>query len=175
MWAACFGVCADPVVAVVVSAIVSLTLTPMMCGAILREKGGHGTASGGGFVSHLGDSLAGFYRRTLGFVLRHRTVTLLVTLATLFLTTALYVLMPKSFLPQQDTGLIAVVIKADPDVSFTGCRTAGLGVTAVREISEVADIVSVAGGRIGPSTRRRDIDILAHLATCAGSPPPASP
>ena len=136
-------------IAVVVSAVVSLTLTPMMCAALLREGAGHdghGDATRSGVTGRFGDLLANFYSRTLAYVLRHRPATLLVTLATLAATIALYVLMPKSFLPQQDTGIISVVLKAAPDVSFKELsRLQGLAVAATRDIPEVADIVSVAG------------------------------
>jgi len=133
-------------IAVVVSAVVSLTLTPMMCAALLRQGGGHDHGSSEGVTGRFGDALAHFYARTLTYVLRHRTATLLVTLATLVATMGLYVLMPKSFLPLQDTGLISVVFKADPDVSFVELsRLQSLAVAATRKFPEVADVVSVAG------------------------------
>jgi multidrug efflux pump len=132
-------------IAVVVSAVISLTLTPMMCATLLRHSKRQDRTSRG-VANRLGDALAAFYSRTLAYVLRHRSETLLVTLATLAATLGLYVLMPKSFLPLQDTGLVNVVFKADPDVSFVELsRLRGLAVDAVRTIPEVADVVSVAG------------------------------
>jgi multidrug efflux pump len=155
-------------IAVVVSAIVSLTLTPMMCAALLPDGGGHLATSRPGLVSRLGDALAAFYARTLGYVLRHRPATLFVTLATLAATTALYILMPKSFLPQQDTGLIAVVFKADPDVSFAEMsRLQGVAVAAVRKSLEVADVVSVAGsGSVNqtPNVASLTVVLVPHAA-----------
>jgi multidrug efflux pump len=140
-------------IAVVVSAVISLTLTPMMCAALLRQGGGHAEEESEGVTGRFGDALAAFYSRTLAYILRHRTATLLVTVATLVATMGLYLLMPKSFLPQQDTGLINVVFKADADVSFTELsRLQGAAVDATLKIPEVADVVAVAGtGAVNPT------------------------
>ena len=151
-------------IAVVVSAIVSLTLTPMMCAALLGSSHvqARGPASRPGLVSRVGDSLANGYASSLAYVLRHRAATLLMTFATLAATTALYVAMPKSFLPQQDTGIIAVVLKADPDVSFTEmARLQGLAVTAARATPEVVDVISVAGsGTLNPTPNVASLTIV---------------
>jgi multidrug efflux pump len=155
-------------IAVVVSAVISLTLTPMMCAALLRQGGGHREGASEGIVGRSGDALAAFYARTLTYVLRHRTATLLVTVATLVATMGLYVLMPKSFLPQQDTGLINVVFKADPDVSFAELsRLQHIAVAATLKIADVADIVSVAGtGAVNqtPNVASLTVVLLPHEA-----------
>jgi multidrug efflux pump len=145
-------------IAVVVSAVISLTLTPMMCARLLR-----GTAEGGGrsdagqrrsLAARLGDGLASGYASSLAIILRHRALTLLVTLFTLGLTVSLYGLMPKSFLPPQDTGLITVVVKADPDVSFPEMRRlSGEATQAISGFAEIADVVSVVGaGQVNPTS-----------------------
>src|SRR5262249_18720533 len=132
-------------IAVVVSALVSLTLTPMMCAALLRH-GAHGSGARRAATSRFGDALAAFYSHTLAYVLRHRTATLFVTLATLVATLGLYIFMPKSFLPPQDTGLISVVFKADPDVSYTELsRLQGIAVDAALKVPEDADVTALAG------------------------------
>src|ERR1044071_1149761 len=105
-------------VTIAISAVVSLTLTPMMCARILRhrtaaEQGRFYRASERGF-----SAMIGFYGRTLRVVLRHRTLTLIVAAATLALTIALYVVIPKGFLPDQDTGVIQGISQAPPTVSF---------------------------------------------------------
>ena len=155
-------------IAVVVSAVISLTLTPMMCAALLRQGGGHGDGASPGVTGRLGDALGAFYARTLAWVLRHRPATLLVTVATLAATMGLYILMPKSFLPQQDTGLVNVVFKADPDVSFAEMsRLQAIAVEATRKIPEVADIVSVAGtGTVNqtPNVASLAVVLLPHEA-----------
>jgi multidrug efflux pump len=131
---------------------VSLTLTPMMCARLLgrmrHAKGAESTPS----RSSLGDLLIRVYERTLGLVLAHRTETLIVTVAAVAVTIALYVVMPKSFLPEQDTGLITFVVKADPDVSFAEMtRLQQRAVETVLGFVEVADAVSAAGsGAVNP-------------------------
>ena len=106
-------------IAVVTSAIVSLTLTPMMCSRLLqahrRGAGGPGPCrASAGFI----DRTVDFYHRTLLWVLQRQRATLLVTLATLAATLVLYVVAPKGFLPLQDTASITAVTEAGPDVSF---------------------------------------------------------
>ena len=106
-------------IAVVVSAIVSLTLTPMMCSRILRHQAATGRQRGRR-ASSTARSTATVerYHRSLEWVLRHQTLTLLVTLATLVATVWLYIIIPKGFLPPQDTGLIIAVSEAGTEVSF---------------------------------------------------------
>jgi multidrug efflux pump len=154
-------------IAVVVSALVSLTLTPMMCAALLRRTA-HGAAARRTATSRFGDALAVFYSRTLTYVLRHRTATLFVTFATLVATLGLYIFMPKSFLPAQDTGLINVVFKADPDVSYTELsRLQGIAVAAALKVPEVADVTAVAGtGTVNqtPNLAALTVVLLPHEA-----------
>ncbi len=150
-------------IAVVVSAIVSLTLTPMMCAALLK-KAHHGPREGEreGAIERLGTGLVRFYETTLTAVLRHQGVALLVVAVTLALTLALYVFMPKSFLPLQDTGLVAVAVKADPDVSFTEItRIQSAAAERVRTIPEVADIVGVVGsGALNPTPNVASLTVV---------------
>jgi multidrug efflux pump len=105
-------------VTILVSAVVSLTLTPMMCAKLLRhqkeqDQGWFYRSSERWF-----NSIIAFYGRTLKFVLRYRTTTLLVTVGTLVATIFLYVIVPKGFFPVQDTGVILGVSEAPQDVSF---------------------------------------------------------
>ncbi len=104
---------------IIISAVVSLTLTPMMCSRILRhnpeaEQGRFYRAS-----EHVFNRLIAFYGRTLKFVLRYQTITLLVALATLALTVFLYIVIPKGFFPTQDTGVIQGISQAPQSISFT--------------------------------------------------------
>src|SRR6185369_6590668 len=107
-------------IAVVTSAIVSLTLTPMMCSRLLRQTA-HLPASAG--ITHTFhravDWSVEIYGRTLEWVLRHERLTLLVTAGTLVATILLYIIIPKGFLPLQDTGLIFAVMEGGQEVSFT--------------------------------------------------------
>lgn len=138
-------------VAVVVSMVVSLTLTPMMCAKLLKARPREATSAGP--AARLGDWIAGLYARSLAAVLRHRGLTLLLTAMTLAATVTLYVAMPKSFLPQQDTGLVSVVLRAAPDVSFGEMtRLQERAVRAVRALPEVEGVVAVAGsGVVNPT------------------------
>jgi len=107
-------------VSIAVSAVVSLTLTPMMGARVLRadDPAAHGRlyrALEYGF-----DAMARGYDRALGVALRHRFVTLLVMLATMALTVWMFVIIPKGFFPQQDTGLALGITEAAEDVSPGG-------------------------------------------------------
>ncbi len=103
---------------ILISAMVSLTLTPMMCARLLRriEPSGQGwwyRSSDRAFQATLA-----LYDRTLRWVLRHQAATLLVAIGTLALTVALYVVAPKGFFPIEDTGVIQGVSQAPQTISF---------------------------------------------------------
>ncbi len=106
-------------VTILISAVVSLTLTPMLCSRLLRHRK---TAEQGRFYrasERVFESTIGFYRRTLQWVLRHQSLTLGVAAATLALTFLLFAWIPKGFFPVQDDGEIQAVSEADQDVSFS--------------------------------------------------------
>jgi multidrug efflux pump len=106
-------------ISIVISALVSLTLTPMMCARLLRPpREGQREAWILRLFEHAFQATLGAYRRSLDVVLRHQGLTLLVTLATLAGTVWLYVAVPKGFLPQQDTGILIGVTEAAPDISY---------------------------------------------------------
>jgi len=103
---------------ILVSAVVSLTLTPMMCSRILRhrphqEQGALYRVSERGF-----ESVIAGYAKTLQWVLRHQTAILFVTVATLAGTLFLYINVPKGFFPLQDTGAVLGVSEASQNISF---------------------------------------------------------
>jgi multidrug efflux pump len=109
--------------AIAVSAVVSLTLTPMICGQFMR--GDVAAPPRGRITARLDRVLERgfvvvqrFYAVTLGWALEHRVFMLLVTLATIVLTVRLYTVLPKGFLPLQDTGILIGSTQASPDVSF---------------------------------------------------------
>jgi hydrophobe/amphiphile efflux-1 (HAE1) family protein len=104
---------------IVVSAFVSLTLTPMMCSLFLKneKRAKHGRFYL--FTERFFDGMLSLYTRGLDFVLRHQPGTLLIFFVTLAATVALYVFEPKGFFPQQDVGIIAGLADAAQDVSFT--------------------------------------------------------
>jgi len=105
-------------VAIAVSLVVSLTTTPMLCATLLKSK--HNQQRGRLFrVSEwVFDRILGWYEKSLSWVLRHERFTLIVTLSTIGFTVYLYVIVPKGFFPQQDTGRLSGNLVADQDVSF---------------------------------------------------------
>ncbi|KAA6465041.1 nodulation protein [Acidobacteria bacterium AB60] len=106
-------------VTIIISAVVSLTLTPMMCARILRHDPAHQQGRFYRWSENMFERMIAFYGRTLKFVLRFQTITLLVAAATLVLTVVLYILIPKGFFPVQDTGVIQGISQASQSISFT--------------------------------------------------------
>src|SRR3954449_2321539 len=105
-------------VALILSLIIALTLTPMMCSRLLQPEA-HAKHGRLYRVLEAGfDGLLGGYERTLKIALRHRFVTLMVMLGTIGVTGYLYVIIPKGFFPQQDTGMIIGIAEAAQSISF---------------------------------------------------------
>ncbi len=119
--------------AIVVSMVVSLTVTPMICGRFLKGVPKRGATWLDRRVEPVLDGLVAGYARTLGWALRHRLLMLLVFFTTIAGTGYLYVQLPKGFFPQDDTGLIFASVRASPDVSFQ---------SMVRLQQQAAEIVS---------------------------------
>jgi multidrug efflux pump len=128
--------------AVIISGVVSLTLTPMMCATLLRPeppdkvRGRLFRWSERGF-----DGLLNFYIRGLDWVLRHRRLTLAFTVLTVIATGLLYATIQKGFLPQQDTGLLIGTTDAAQDISFAAMSERQQQVAAI--ISRDPDVVTV--------------------------------
>ncbi|HEV2570359.1 MAG TPA: efflux RND transporter permease subunit [Beijerinckiaceae bacterium] len=137
-------------IAVVVSAIISLTITPMLSAKLLKAEG-HNEKHNAfmRLVEAPLEWMANVYERTLDRALHHQPLIILITLATLALTVYLYAAMPKGFIPTQDTGLINAVLEAAPDASFREMTDLQTNVARrLRDDKDVADVVSVLG--IGP-------------------------
>jgi multidrug efflux pump len=105
-------------VTILISAVVSLTLTPMMCATLLRHRPPSEESRVARALERAFQKVARFYERTLGWVLRHQGETLAVAVVTLVATVLLYVAIPKGFFPVQDTGVILGVSEAAPTASF---------------------------------------------------------
>ena len=129
-------------VSVVVSAIVSLTLTPMMCSRLLKAEGEEKHGWFYRVTESFFDGMLNWYDAGLKWVLRNQAFTLLVAFATLVATVWLYIIIPKGLLPQQDTGMILGVTDSAQSISFKAM------VQRQREVSEIVrkdpDVVSVA-------------------------------
>jgi multidrug efflux pump len=151
-------------VAVGVSLVVSLTTTPMMCARLLRARNDerHGILyriSEGLFLWFLRR-----YETTLRWVLRHQPLMLLVTLATIGLSVYLYVVVPKGFFPQQDTGTLFGIITADQSSSFQAMRQRlEQFAKIVGEDPAVANVMAFTGGFAGATNAGRMFVMLKPL------------
>ena len=150
---------------IVISAIVSLTLVPMMCAKLLRStaagaKSGH--ASGGRFFH----ALSRGYGRALTVVLDHQFETLLVALGTFVLTGYLYVTIPKGFFPVQDTGLIQAVTQATESISFPKMAKEQNALAAAiltdPDVVSLSSFIGVDGSNITQNSGRMLINLKPH-------------
>ena len=139
--------------AIAISAVVSLSMTPMLCGRYMRMRERPLGPIWGGLDRAMEAAFRGslrLYARTLGWALRHRVFMLLLTVLTVVLTVRLYQAVPKGFMPLEDTGIIAGSTVASPDISFTAMeqrqRAAVDVVLADPAVAEVATWVGVGVG-----------------------------
>ena len=109
-------------IAILISLLVSLTTTPMMCARLLRPAAERRTGRLGAWSERVYGRLQDAYRKSLGWGLRHGVVVMLVLLVTVCLNVYLYVIIPKGFFPQQDTGRLVGGIQADQSISFQAMR-----------------------------------------------------
>ncbi|HLR81829.1 MAG TPA: efflux RND transporter permease subunit [Paenalcaligenes sp.] len=165
-------------VAILLSLLISLTLTPMMCARLLRAprdttaqevdaSGAHGADEAGQASDTTGSradldihddgprfgrwyivlaervlqQVYRFYERSLGWVLKHQKLTLLLTLATLLLTAGMYWLVPKGFFPQQDAGLVQVITQGPQNASFSTMQR--LQEKAAKQVMQDPDVEAV--------------------------------
>lgn len=146
--------------AIGVSLLVSLTVTPMLCAKFLRppRQEGHGhlyKLSERGF-----DLMLKTYRTSLGWVLRHQFITLLVTIGTAVLSIYMYIVAPKGFFPQQDTGRMGGSIQAAQDIAFPALRQKlEQFQSIVRKDPSVETAVGFAGGQGISNTARMFITL----------------
>jgi multidrug efflux pump len=143
-------------VAIAVSLVISLTTTPMMCAYMLKSKGveRHGWLYLA--TERILDGIVAWYAKTLGWVLRHQRFTLLVTLSTVGFTVYLYVIVPKGFFPQQDTGRLTGNLLADQDTSFQAMHfLMKRFADAVLEDEAVSGLTVSTGGTSGATNSAR--------------------
>ena len=152
-------------VAIGISLLVSLTLTPMMSARMLKGETGHG-GSGPSARPALLDRLIAAYGRSLDRVLNHQGLMLLVMLATLGLTVWLYLLVPKGFFPVQDSGVIQVVTQAPGTISFEAMKKQQEAVA--RQLLEDPDVASLSsfigvdGSNTALNTGRMLLNLKSH-------------
>jgi multidrug efflux pump len=135
-------------VAILISLLLSLTVTPMMCAWLLRREKPHAEP---GRVSRLAgrafDALLYRYERSLAWALRHGRFMLLLLAATVCLNVYLYVIVPKGFFPQQDTGRLSGFIQADQAISFQAMQNKLADfVDIVRQDPAVENVIAFTGG-----------------------------
>lgn len=152
-------------VAIGISLLVSLTLTPMMSARMLKGETGHGRAGPSARPALL-DRLIAAYGRSLDRVLDHQGLMLLVMLATLGLTVWLYLLVPKGFFPVQDSGVIQVVTQAPGTISFEAMKKQQEAVA--RQLLEDPDVASLSsfigvdGSNTALNTGRMLLNLKSH-------------
>ena len=149
-------------VAIGVSMVVSLTLTPMMCAWLLRPASAHERGWADRWTERVLTAITDWYARALAVVMRHPRLTMAVNLATMALTVYLYVIVPKGFFPQQDNGRITATLDADQDTSFqTMSRLLTAFSQAIHEDPAVAGVTGSTGAATGgsPNTARMFITL----------------
>ena len=150
-------------IAVVLSALVSLTLTPMMCAKLLRPERvgdkGHGWLA---WSERLIDKGIAGYERSLRWVMQRQFATLLVFLATLVGTVMLYIVVPKGLIPQQDTGVITGITEAAQSISFDAMYSRQRALSdALRKDPDVEQISGFVGaGTVNPTLNTGRLSIV---------------
>src|SRR3546814_188399 len=147
-------------VAILISLVVSLTLTPMMCAKLLKPQ--TAVEAKPDWV----ERLIGGYSRWLTWVLRHQTLTLLVAVATLGLTVVLYLAVPKGFFPVQDTGVIQGISEAPQSISFRAMseRQQALArvILADPAVDSLSSYIGVDGDNVTLNSGRLLINLKPH-------------
>lgn len=147
-------------VAILISLVVSLTLTPMLCARLLKTLPQHHDQNG------LMDRIIASYGRGLQWVLRHQTLAMCSMLATVALTALLYLAVPKGFFPVQDSGVIQVVTEAPQDISFQAmaARQQELAENILQHpsVSSLSSFIGVDGSNTSINSGRIQINLKQH-------------
>ena len=150
-------------VTILFSAIISLTLTPMMCSLLLRQKdqARHGRLYE--WSERAFNNTIALYGRTVKFVLKHQTVTLLVTIGTLVATIWMYIVVPKGLFPVQDTGVIMGITDAPESISFTAMsarqRELAAAILKDKDVDSLSSFIGVDGTNTTPNSGRLQINL----------------
>jgi len=146
-----FAICVS--MTIVISAMVSLTLTPMMCARFLNSESHNSHGRFYRAVEAMFDGMVKFYERTLDVALRFRFITLMVFIGTIGLTAMMYVWIPKGFFPTQDTGIIIGITDANQDASFDEMTVLQQRAAKVVQANpSVQSVVSAIGAGLGGQT-----------------------
>ena len=153
-------------ITIVVSAVVSLTLTPMMCAKLLKSK--HTEQAGWAYRTSewAFDSIIALYGTSLRFVLKHQFATLMVAIGTLALTGYLYVLIPKGFFPIQDTGVILGISEGPQDGSFESMREKQMVLNKLvmedPAVASLSSFIGIDGTNLTVNSGRIQINLKPH-------------
>jgi len=153
-------------VAILISGVVSVTLTPMLCSLFLKKPHKHGEASKFGQVTERGfDNMLKFYDRTLQVVLKHRPATMIAFVVVLVLTAVLFIVVPKGFIPDQDTDQIAVTTEAAQGTSYAKLVEYQSQIAdIIRQEPNVEGLVSTVGGSAAATLGGPNLgQIVVHL------------
>jgi multidrug efflux pump len=133
--------------AIIVSLVVSLTTTPMMCARLLRSKEELGSGWFYRKSEQIFEAVLGFYRRSLGWTLRHGRLMMAILFVVICLNVFLYIKIPKGFFPQQDTGALVGTIQADQSISFQAMQRKLINIMdIIRADPAVSSIAGFTGG-----------------------------
>jgi multidrug efflux pump len=153
-------------VTIVISALVSLTLTPMMAARLLKDpkKVKHGRIYQASERAY--ERVIAYYGKTLQFVLKHQTATILATVAALALTLYLYVIVPKGFFPVQDTGVILGITEGPESVSFASMADRQQKVAKVilddPDVASLSSFIGIDGTNTTQNSGRIQINLKPH-------------
>ncbi len=160
-------------VAIGISLVVSLTLTPMLCARFLKAGHGHGADAADGAQGDMFDRVVAWYDRGLQWVLARQPLMLGATVATLALTAILYLMVPKGFFPVQDAGLIQGISEAPQSVSFEAmARRQQALAEAILEDPDVATLssfIGVDGSNATLNSGRFLVELKPHAERGAGA------
>jgi multidrug efflux pump len=153
-------------VTILISGVVSLTLVPMMCAKLLRRTTETNETAFARRNRELFEALIRHYDRSLRWVLRHQTMTLLVAVATLGLTIYLYIVVPKGFFPVQDTGIIQGISEAAQTTSFSAMAERQQALAAVilqdPDVESLSSFIGVDGTNMTLNSGRFLINLKPH-------------
>jgi multidrug efflux pump len=153
-------------VTIVISALVSLTLVPMLCAKLLKSVHHEGQRDGAVSGGRLFKMIARLYGRALNVVLDNQAMTLVVALATFILTGYLYVIVPKGFFPVQDTGVIEAITQAAQSTSFSSMAQHQQALAAIiakdPDVVSLSSFIGVDGSNVTPNSGRFLINLRPH-------------
>jgi multidrug efflux pump len=160
-------------VTIVISAVVSLALVPMLCARLIHHRPEAVRNRFDVVAERIFDRTVALYARGLTVVLRHQTTTLFVAILTLAVTIVLYTIIPKGFFPVQDTGMIQAISEASQDISYAAMERLQKNLAdVIREDPDVASVssyIGVDGSNPTPNTGRFLISLVPRETRSSGA------